>query len=297
MFEGNCGLSVAKDFSLSEAALVVADRVTEVTTLPQVARRIMQIAADPEAGPRELKEALDTDPALSARVLRLVNSSAYGLAHRITNLQRAVAYLGVRQIRNLAWTAFVADLFRSPETIGCYRRSELWNHCVAVGLLAKMVAMRQGRTDFEDVFLAGLLHDWGIILMDQYDHKRFREMVSNLKPGNTLESFESAYFGYTHCELGTAVGERWLLPPNCLAAIRWHHHPDPPVEDQGLVFSVALANFLVTQKGMSSVGWQLVRPPVEAVKFLGLTRADVEALLADFSEELIREAGLFVLDS
>jgi hypothetical protein len=69
------------------------------------------------------------------------------------------------------------------------------------------------------------------------------------------------------------------------------------VEDQGLVFSVALANFLVTQKGMSSVGWQLVRPPVEAVKFLGLTRADVEALLADFSEELIREAGLFVLDS
>jgi len=291
-----CGLSLAESFCISEAALVVADRVTEITTLPQVAKRIMEIASDPEAGPRELTEALETDPALSARVLRLVNSSAFGLAHRITNLQRAVAYLGVRQIRNLAWTAFVADLFRSPETFGRYQRTELWNHSMAVALLAKMIAMRQERTDFEDVFLAGLLHDFGIILIDQYDHKRFREMISNLKSGSTLESFESAFLGYTHCELGAAVGERWLLPANCLAAIRWHHHPDPPVEDPGLVYCVALANFLVTQRGMTSVGWPLVRPPVEAVKFFGLTRADVEALLADFSEELIREAGLFVLD-
>jgi HD-like signal output (HDOD) protein len=297
MIESNCGLSVAENFSLSEAALVIANRVAEITTLPQVARRIMEITSDPEASSSELKEALEGDPALSARVLRLVNSSAVGLAHRIANLQRAVAYLGFRQIRNLAWTAFVADLFRNQEAIGRYRRSELWNHSIAVAILAKMIAMRHGRTDFEDVFLGGLLHDFGIILMDQYDHKRFRELVSHLRAGSTLETFERAYLGYTHCELGTAVGERWLLPVNCLEAIRWHHHSDPPVADKGLVFCVALANFLVTQKGMPSVGWQLVQPPVEAVKFFGLTRTDVEALLADFSEELVQQAGLFVLES
>jgi putative nucleotidyltransferase with HDIG domain len=284
-------------YDISDAARVIASRVTEITTLPQVAQRVLQIAADPHAGIAELRQAMEADPALGARVMRLANSSAVGSAHRITNLQLALAYLGVRQVRNLAWTTFVCDFFRKPCQIGPYRRSQLWNHSVAVGLLARMIALRVGRKDFEDVFLAGLLHDLGMVLIDQYDHDRFRRMIQGLTAGNLLEVMEKVFLGYTHSELGAAVGAEWHLPPVCLATLRWHHHPQPPVEEyREAIYCVALANYLASVRGITSVGLNLVRPPTEAVEHFALSRPDIEALLLDFGEELIRQAGLFVLD-
>lgn len=285
------------DLSISDHAWAVSQRVGELSSLPQVIRRILQIAGDEKASAQDLKEAVESDPALSARVIRLVNSSASGVSQRISNLQMAVAYLGFRQIRNLAWTAFVSELFRKEGTYGPYRRTQLWNHSVAVAVLARMIAMRQGRSDFEDFFLAGLLHDIGIVLEDQYDHERFRRMMVELTEGTLLETWERAYLGYTHCELGAAVGTEWYFPPNVLSAIRWHHDPQlGPPEHRLFTHTVALANYLVTRKGISSVGRSLLRPPVESVEYLRLSRPEVEALLADFQEELVRQVGLFVLD-
>lgn len=285
------------DFRISDTAWAVSQRVGEMSTLPQVVRRILQVAGDERAGAQELKEAVEGDPALTARVMRFVNSAATGLAHRIGNLQMAVAYLGVRQIRNLAWTAFVSELFRNGEAIGPYRRTQLWNHSVAVAILARMIAVRQGRTDFEDFFLAGLLHDVGIILADQYDHPRFRKMILEFPERKPLEAWEQAYLGYTHTELGTAVGLEWHFPLAALAAIRWHHSPSPPIEEYGsFVHTVALADYLVSIKGMSSVGKTIPQPPVGAVQFLGLRRAEVEALMEDFQDEMVRQVGLFVLE-
>ncbi|MCS7239095.1 MAG: HDOD domain-containing protein [Thermoguttaceae bacterium] len=293
----NSVIQMPVDFRISDTAWAVSQRVGEMSTLPQVVRRILQVAGDERAGAQELKEAVEGDPALTARVIRLVNSAATGLANRITNLQMAVAYLGVRQIRNLAWTAFVSELFRSGEAFGHYRRSQLWNHCVAVGILARMIAVREGRTDFEDFFLAGLLHDVGIVLADQYDHERFRKMILELPERTALENWEQAYLGYTHAELGAAVGIEWHFPPSALAAIRWHHSTGCPLaEYEFFVHTVALANYLVTLKGTPSVGKAVVRAPVEAVQALNLTRPEVEALLEDFRDEMIRQVGLFVLD-
>ncbi len=79
----------------------VARRVHEISTLPHVALRVMEVANDPDSGASEMKDIMESDPALTARVLRYVNSSAIGLRQRITNLQYAIAYLGAKQIRNL----------------------------------------------------------------------------------------------------------------------------------------------------------------------------------------------------
>ena len=133
----------------------VARRVHEISTIPQIATRVMKVAGDPRSGAADLKAVVEGDAALSARVMRCVNSSAYGTRTRITNLQQAVAFLGLKQVRNLAMAASVGRLFRQDELIGLYRRSELWRHLVSVGICARLIAMRLRFAEFEDMFLAG----------------------------------------------------------------------------------------------------------------------------------------------
>src|SRR5262245_37069549 len=109
----------------------VARRIDGISTLPHVALRVMEVASDERTGAAELKAVLEGDPALSARVLRSVNSSAYALRTKVTNLQLAIAYLGLKQIRNLAVTASVSDIFKKDEQIGSYSRGGLWRHLVS----------------------------------------------------------------------------------------------------------------------------------------------------------------------
>ncbi len=274
----------------------VAQRVHEVSSIPEVALRVIEVTNDPRAGAQELKSVMENDASLSARVLRLVNSSAYGIRNEVTNLQMAIAYLGFRQIRNLALTASISEVFRCEERLGTYSRRGLWRHLVSVGVASRMVAMRRGLENFEDVFLAGLLHDLGIVLEDQYDHARFAAMAAALGSGRPLEDAEREALEYTHTQLGAVVAEQWRFPPLVVAAIGYHHHPSPPCGEWGKeVRCVQLANLLCTMKELSSVGANLLRAPVEAVSALGLSKPDIEALLLDLDEELERNSALFVL--
>ncbi len=269
-------------------------RIGEVSTLPHVALRVMEVASDPNAGAAEMKRVLEADAALSARVLRCVNSSAYGVRMKITNLQQAVAYLGLKQIRNLAMTAGVADLFRNDEAIGPYRRVELWRHLVAVGIGARMVAMRMRFTNFEDMFLAGLLHDLGIILEDQYSHRAFCQVVQSLQPEGNLIEVERQVLGFDHAVLGQCVAEDWRFPEPVRAAMGYHHNSaayQGPSAD--VVRCVEVANLLCSLKGITSVGVKLRLGRLEGLRALALTKEDLVVMAADLDRELARQAELF----
>ncbi len=274
----------------------VVRRIDEISTLPQVAFRVMEVANDPESGAADLKDVMEGDAALSARVLRCVNSSAYATRTRITNLQQAIAYLGLKQIRNLAMTASVSELFKKDEAIGPYRRSELWKHLVSVGICARLIALRRKLHDFEDAFLAGLLHDVGIVLEDQHAHQAFCRMIRSLNEQKTLTAVEMRELGFDHTQLGEQVAKAWNFPESIVAAIRYHH---ASVSYRGdaidIVRCVEVANLLCTLTGASSVGMKLVRLSQPALTGLSLTREDIAVLAADLKEELTQNASLFVM--
>ncbi len=274
----------------------VVDRVAEISALPDVALRVIEVTNNDDAGAADLKAVMEQDVSLSARVLRVVNSSAYGLREPVRNLQLAIAYLGFRQIRNLALTASVCDLFKVDEQVGRYRRTGLWRHLVAVGVCARMIAMRRDLDEFEDVFLAGLLHDIGILLEDQYAHPQFIELLPHLDGSATLAEVERARLGFDHTELGAAVGTQWRFPEPVLAAVRHHH--DAQLEERPhapTVACVQVANMLCSYKGIASMGVNLVRPAVAAVNLLKLNKNDLTVLLVDLEEELARHDALFNL--
>lgn len=281
----------------SESPLdVLVRRVRDISTIPAIALKVLQVANDPNSGAADLKEVMETDAALSARVLRCVNSSAYAVRTKITNLQQAIAYLGLKQIRNLALTASVSEMFRTDVGIEPYRRTGLWKHLVAVGVCSRLIAKRRRLSNFEDAFLAGLLHDIGIILIDQYSHQRFREIIGRLDQGRLLTELERKVLEFDHCQLGAEVARLWNFPENVRAAIAQHHNGAMyRGEEVHIIRCVAVANLICSLRGISSVGRNLVQIPLWAIQGLELTKSDVVVLAQDLDGEIQDNRALFEL--
>ncbi len=271
-------------------------RIDEISTLPHIAMRVIEVANDPDSGAADLKQVIEGDVALGARVLRCVNSSAYATRSKITNLQQAIAYLGLQEVRNLALTASVSELFKKDQAIGPYRRSQLWRHLVSVGICARLIAMRRKLDNFEDVFLAGLLHDIGIIFEDQHAHEPFCKIIGHLDPAKTLAAVELEQLGFAHTVLGARVAEAWKFPESTTEAIR-HHHTSANYrgEQIDVVRCVEVANLICTLKGITSVGMKLVKSSQPALAGLSLTQEDVEVLVEDLDREIELYASLFQL--
>ena len=290
----NATKTAGPDKQSSLAATV--SRIVEISTLPQIALQVVEVAKDPNAGARELRQVVERDPALSGRVLRSVNSVAYGAQARVTSLQHAISYLGFSEIRNLALTASVAKIFKTEETIGPYRRTTLWRHMVSVGICARLIASRLKLRNFEDFFLAGLLHDIGIILEDQHVHGDFCRAIGQLNEGTTLAETERAYLGFDHTMLGARVAEKWKFPPAVQGAIRFHHRSESyQGEDANIVRCVEVANLICTLKGITSVGRKLVKVPKETIRSLDLHKEDIIVLAEDLDGEISLYESLFAL--
>jgi len=274
----------------------VARRVVEISSLPQVALKVLEVAQNPDAGAADLKRVVEGDPSLSARVLRLVNSAAFAVRSQITSLHQAISYLGFSQVRNLAMTASVADIFKEGGEIGPYKRSELWRHLLSVGLCARQVAMRVRMRNFDDAFLAGILHDIGLILEDQHCHELFGQVMLSLDGTKPLCEVEKSVMGFDHTTLGLAIAEKWRFPAVVAQAIR-HHHASEKFTGEGadVVRCVEIGNVICTLKGISSVGQKLLRPPAAAVQAFDLGKDDLLVLARDLDQEIANNKSLFEL--
>jgi putative nucleotidyltransferase with HDIG domain len=281
----------------NEAALKeVVARITEISSLPDIAVRVMEVASDEQSSVMDMKAVIETDPALSARVLRCVNSAAFGLRDKVSNLQQSISLLGMRQVRGLALTVSVAELFSNSETIDRYRRRDLWRHLVAVAITARMIAMRQRLHDFDDIFLAGLLHDLGIVLEDQYAHDGFVTVLKSLDEQHSLTDVERTHLGFDHAMLGAGVAANWGFSGKVTDAMGYHHASEDYSGDHPhVVQCVEVANLICTVKGYTSVGRKLVAVPQKALQELSLSRDHIVALAGDVDDEFAKNAVLFEL--
>jgi HD-like signal output (HDOD) protein len=187
-------------------------KIEEVSTIPHIIAKVMTVVESPNTGAKDLAKVVETDPALAIQILKYVNSVSQGLRIEVHDIQQAVAYLGFREVREMAVAMTVAEIFKDPKAIGAYSRKNLWEHMVSVAVVAKTIAESIGLESTESVFLAGLLRDIGIILKDQYLHPHFDNLMENFPTGKTLIETEQELFGYSHATLGDQVAEKWAFP-------------------------------------------------------------------------------------
>ena len=214
-------------------------RIEHVATLPEVAVGIMEIVDDPDSSAKDLNRIIARDPALAARVLKVVNSSFYGLPRQIGSINRAISLLGLNAVKHVAIAASLARIFRGGPLGDRFAPRDLWDHSVAAATAARVVASAARRKCADEAFLAGLVHDVGIMVELQLDRTRLREVFANLAfdaEGRPLGDFrlaERTQFYADHCDFGSALAERWKFPRSLALACAHHHDPrEAPAESR-----------------------------------------------------------------
>ncbi|MHB8902206.1 MAG: HDOD domain-containing protein [Thermoguttaceae bacterium] len=263
-------------------------RISEVSTLPAVAMRVIQVANDSSTGAVDLLEVVEYDAAMAARIMRTVNSSYYSIQNKVADLKLAITLLGFKEIRNLAMTAYVAQLFKKGKGYGSYTREGLWNHMIGVGIVGRLIAEVSRKTAPREAYLAGLLHDLGLILIDQYLNKPFHQLIDTLTEARSLVEVESEVLGFDHAALGAYVGSQWRLPEHLVATIRFHHDPASYTGDHwAMVYTIALADFFCNAKNVSALGVRnTTPPPAQLFTALGLQKAQVTRIWEGLDEAL-----------
>jgi len=272
-----------------EAALEkLFTRVSELSSLPQVAMQVIEIADDETSTAEDLCSAVQGDPSLAVRVMRQVNSSYYSRRNRINDLKAAINVLGFREMRNLALTIYVSRMFSDAGAYRNYNREGLWGHLVAVATTSQLIAKICGHVGPDEAYLAGLLHDMGMIVIDQHMRRAFREVLDQVDEQMPTCVAERRVLTFDHCQLGGFIAERWDLPPSTVSAIRYHHAPDRSDGEHGdLIHIVEMANYLCSRNGITSLGVHNVASPSdEAIARLGISEKQLSSIYEQLEETL-----------
>ncbi|NUM55476.1 MAG: HDOD domain-containing protein [Candidatus Hydrogenedentes bacterium] len=196
------------------------DEVVTLPSLPTTVSRVTELINDPASNLSDVAHVIQTDPALALKTLRLVNSAYYGVGQRVDTVDHAVTMLGIKVIRNLAYTAAVFETFQRGS-------SELLHHSVTTGIAMRSLIEHsacRGMIDPDEAFVYGLLHDVGKILIFEFLPKQ-AESATLMSHARKLPVYEAerAVIGVDHAELGSRLIEKWGLSPQLAGAIAGHH--------------------------------------------------------------------------
>src|SRR6185437_5911280 len=142
----------------------IVKKTSTIATLPEVTAKIITTVEDPRSTASKLHQIIAHDPALVTRILKVVNSAFYGLPGQIGSVERAIVLLGLNAIKNIAVAASLGQLFRGVKLTDNFTAKDLWTHCIAVGVTARELARQMKVPIADEAFLAGLIHDTGILV-------------------------------------------------------------------------------------------------------------------------------------
>lgn len=277
----------AAEWTLDPAT--VAAQVDRLPALPDVVVELIGSIDDPDADTDLLARKIARDQALVARLLRVANSSFYGLQGKVSSVHDAIVVLGFRGVRTLATAAAVTGCFSAQGLASRFDFRAFWAHSLGVALCARGIARRL-RANEENAFTAALLHDVGrLVLASRFPH-HFDAVVAYRERCDCLwQEAERDVLGIDHAQIGCALAGRWRFAPLVGEAIAWHHRPESR-EIQALAHVVHVADALAHALGMAGEGASLV-PPVSAVSWNALA-LDREDFLALFAEVEGQHAGI-----
>jgi putative nucleotidyltransferase with HDIG domain len=224
------------------------DSAPEISVLPQVVARVMDLASDISTSAAEIESVVSVDPGFSARLLRLANSAYFGLPRKVSSIKEAVVLLGGRNIRNLALTVSCYNIFIGKTDPDSLLRRELWRHSVLSAGCARSICAHTGGCPTEEGFAAGLLHDIGkTVLISRMPLETHAAIEFQRSRGGTSVDAELECMGMDHASVGAALAGRWNLPDILICAIENHHCAGSvqTAPERVLTASVALADSIV----------------------------------------------------
>jgi putative nucleotidyltransferase with HDIG domain len=252
-------------------------RIDELPTLPAVVPRLLALMDDPKCTVGHITDAISHDAALTAKILKVANSAYYGFPQEISTLERAVALLGFNMVKSLAISVgVIKNMMSGKRDSRDFPWEGLWVHSLAVGTGMKMLAERGGnRDDAEYLFVVGLLHDMGKIVLDQFFQEDFARILAKARntENGLLYRHEREIIGLDHGEVGGILLERWKFPERIRGPVTLHHqHNLSDKADASDTAILRISDALTQELALGNSG-NRCPPPVD--------QADLDALAMD----------------
>ena len=261
-----------------ELSQKLAAAVDSMPPFPKSVQRILTLTRDVSCSPKELVQVIDKDPVVTVKVLRVVNSAYYSLAKQITSIDHAVVFLGFNTIKNLALSIAAIGMLPVNRLAG-FDGQQYLLHSLATAGIAKQLALRVPDADPHDCFIAGLLHDFGKVVVAQFMPAEFRKALEiSLWHETALHLALREVIGVDHAEIGAMLVEKWRFAPHLIDTIRHQH--EPHLMDTDMLACVFAANQISKQLGFDFGGCPVVDelPPTVARRLGGRLSELVPAL-------------------
>ena len=205
----------------------ICANIHQIGSLPQSLAAVLKVLDDPRTAADGIAEVIARDVSLTSRVLKMVNSSHYGQRRRITRVSDAVVVMGLNSVRMLVLSSTVFSLLPDRELAGKFDIRRIWRHLIETATSAERIAEEINYPDPEEAFIAGILHDIGLIIMVLHFREKYLEIIDRLNQGRQgIESAEYDLFGVTHTEVGAEMASLWKLPATLVDIIGNHHNLD-----------------------------------------------------------------------
>ena len=233
----------------------ITQEISELPTLPTVVTEMISMVNDPKTTAADLARVISTDQALTAKILRLVNSAFYGFQRKIGTVNLAIVILGFDAVKNLSLSlSIVKQLFDDVENT-VFDLRKFWEHSVACAMAGRLLSERLKYRTNGEAFAAGVLHDVGKLVLSQHFREELEQALDLAwREDMSMHEAESAVIGVTHADIGGELANMWNLPPQLVHAITFHHYPAEAPEYQQLAGVVHLADILAQRIEMGSSG-------------------------------------------
>lgn len=205
----------------------VVSHVGDLPAMPDVVAEVMELTDDPNVTVSTVSEAIERDPALTAKLLKVSNSSYYGMRQVVGTLKLALVILGVREVRNIVLGISVVDVLHDDDTEILLSRRGLWKHSTLVAGLAKKLGAEIELSSQGEDFIAGLLHDIGKLVLWRQCGDEYKTLYSDCAAsGRPVHEAETEKYGFDHCDVAAALASAWSLPDSLACSIHYHHEND-----------------------------------------------------------------------
>jgi len=254
---------------------------------PQIARRIINLAADENSRPEDIKLLIPRDPVLACKVLKLVNASYYGVPKRISNLNQAIVVLSFKTVRSVALSVSVMRLLAEPKEPGRFHRKRFSKHSIACACINRCVAKKNEGMDPELAFSFGLLHDIGKLILDEYSREEMDRIIDIAeKKEISFHEAEKEVLATDHADIGAWLAREWGLAESLVNAIEMHHTVEKS-QDKRLVSANMFANYVCLLKGLEASG-TFQEPSLDKSIWsqLNLKKADLPQIISAVNKEM-----------
>ncbi len=253
------------------------------------------VLSDPASTLSTVGDVIEKDPDLTARLLKLGNSSFFGFPSRVETVSETISLIGIQQVHDLISIATVVKIFKGlpPDLVDM---ESFWKHSLACGIAARILAVARRVPKPEKYFVAGLLHDVGRLVLYSRSPEKAREVFKSVQDGRRLlREGEKEVLGFDHTEIGEALLRCWNYPANLIQTIRFHHQPISSGAFQLEASLVHVADALVNAMQLGSSGERFV-PPLQwqAWERLSLPMEILESTMESVDEQIIEVERAFL---